>query len=106
MKRTATPLLVLNLKKALTKATITISVIVMLPMMAQKMALLIMVARRIRRGRSALSRDLAASWSAIAFRTIVRSTILLKREISTAIKAASAPSRNAGAAACEITCDN
>jgi hypothetical protein len=37
---------------------------------------------------------------------IVRSTIRLRREISTAMKAASAPRRNAGAAACEITCDS
>src|SRR6476619_7892012 len=29
-----------------------------------------------------------------------------RREISTAMKAASAPSRNVGAAACEITCDS
>src|SRR4030095_10643230 len=32
--------------------------------------------------------------------------IRFRREISTAMKAASAPSRNAGAAACEITCDS
>jgi hypothetical protein len=84
----------------------TISVIVIRPMTAQKMALLIMAARRSRRGISVLRRDFEASVSEMAFNAIVRSTIRLRREINTAIKAASAPSRNAGAAACEMTSDS
>jgi hypothetical protein len=71
----------------------------MLATTAQKMARFIMAARRIRRGRSALSRLRTASSSRIPFRITVRSTILFRRLISTAMKAASAPRRNAGAAA-------
>jgi hypothetical protein len=40
------------------------------------------------------------------FNTIVLSTILFRREIRIAINAAIAPSRNAGAAAREITCES
>jgi hypothetical protein len=46
------------------------------------------------------------SSSEIPFRTIVLSTILFSREMRTAIKAANAPRRNAGAAACEMTCES
>jgi hypothetical protein len=102
----ATPRSCWTWKNALMNATITIKVIAMLAITAQKIARLIMAARRSSRGKSALSRDLTASSSAMALSAMVRSTIRLRRTINSAIKAASAPSRNAGAAACEITCDN
>jgi len=65
-------------KKALANATITRSVTAMLPITAQKIARFSMAARRIRRGRSALSRSLTVSSSEIPFRTIVLSTILFQ----------------------------
>jgi hypothetical protein len=57
--------------EALANATITSTVTVMLLMTAQKIALFSIAVRRIRRGRSALSRYLVVSASDIPFNTIV-----------------------------------
>ena len=78
----------------------------MLAITDQIMARFRMVVRRYRRGRSALRRCLDRLSSEIPFSTIVLSIIRFSREIRIAMKAAIAPSKNAGAAACEMTCDN
>jgi hypothetical protein len=100
------PALMLNREKALANATITKSGTAMLLITAQKIARFSIAARRMRRGRSVLRRFLAVSSSEMAFKMIVLSMTLFRREISTAMKAANAPSRNAGAAACEMTWDS
>jgi hypothetical protein len=99
MKRTATPCSCSICNGALTKATVMIMVICDAADDGPPDARFIMVDRRSNRGISVLSRDLAVSLSEMAFRRIIRSTTRLRRAIRSAMKAANAASRKAGAIA-------
>src|SRR5262249_14510410 len=95
-----------RLYKAHTKATMTRTVVTIALVVDRKIALFNSVARRFRRGTSAFKCALAGSSGSIAFNARERSMMRFMREISTEMKAATAPSRNAGAVICEMTWDS
>jgi hypothetical protein len=59
--------------------------------------------RELRRGKTALMRALSGSLSGFAIITLTRSTMRFMRVMSREMKAATAPRRNAGAMASEMT---